>query len=190
LRLLEEMREKRQSPPRPRPSLKMQRISCGTKREPSLKRSMRWRPKRAVKAFSLYELDEGRPRGGGAEGKRNRAQVLDRLARLGQGISPAQRNDFAWFKDAWDSTNARRARSSLARRLCRLGAASAAGTRRRRQNRLFCVPAQRNPEMLWRGGRTRAAVRRRSCGGRSAHAGEEEAAPQHSGRSCGPGQGF
>jgi hypothetical protein len=29
--------------------------------------------------------------------------VLDRLVRLGQGISAAQRNDFAWFKDAWDS---------------------------------------------------------------------------------------
>jgi hypothetical protein len=59
--------------------------------------------KRAVKAFSLYELGEGRSRGGSGEGKRNRAQVLDRLVRLGQGISAAQRNDFAWFKDAWDS---------------------------------------------------------------------------------------
>ena len=28
--------------------------------------------------------------------------MLDRLVRLGQGISPAQRNDYAWFKDAWD----------------------------------------------------------------------------------------
>ena len=28
--------------------------------------------------------------------------MLDRLVRLGQGISPAQRNDFAWFKEAWD----------------------------------------------------------------------------------------
>ena len=43
----------------------------------------------------------GRTRSGGAEGKRNRAQVLDRLVRLGQGISPAQRNDYAWLKDAW-----------------------------------------------------------------------------------------
>ena len=58
--------------------------------------------KRAVKAFSLYELGEGRTRAGGAEGKRNRGQVLDRLVRLGQGISAAQRNDYAWFKDAWD----------------------------------------------------------------------------------------
>ena len=60
--------------------------------------------KRAVKAFSLCELGEGRARSGGAEGKRNRGQVLDRLVRLGQGISPAQRNDYAWFKDAWDCT--------------------------------------------------------------------------------------
>jgi hypothetical protein len=28
--------------------------------------------------------------------------VLDRLVRLGQGISAAQRNDYAWLKDAWD----------------------------------------------------------------------------------------
>ena len=30
-------------------------------------------------------------------------EVLDRLARLGQGLSPAQRNDFRGFKDAWDA---------------------------------------------------------------------------------------
>ena len=53
--------------------------------------------KRAAKAFTLHELGEGRPRGGGTEGKRNRAQVL------GDGISPAQRNDFVRFKEAWDS---------------------------------------------------------------------------------------
>ena len=31
------------------------------------------------------------------------AEVLDRLARLGTGLSPAQRNDFAWWKDKWDA---------------------------------------------------------------------------------------
>ena len=35
--------------------------------------------------------------------KKRRWEVLDRLARLGQGLSPAQRNDFGWFKDAWDA---------------------------------------------------------------------------------------
>ena len=58
--------------------------------------------KRACKAFSLSELGEGRPRGGGAAGAKTRHQVLDRLARLGEGISPSQRNDYAWFKEAWD----------------------------------------------------------------------------------------
>jgi len=58
--------------------------------------------KRAVKTFSLFELGDGRPKEGGIDGKKNRAQVLDRLSRLGQGISAAQRNDFMWFKDTWD----------------------------------------------------------------------------------------
>ena len=35
--------------------------------------------------------------------KKRRWGVLDRLARLGQGLSPAQRNDFKWFKEAWDA---------------------------------------------------------------------------------------
>ena len=29
--------------------------------------------------------------------------MLDRLARLGAGISAGQKNDWQWFKDAWDS---------------------------------------------------------------------------------------
>ena len=29
--------------------------------------------------------------------------VLDKLSMLGQGLSPAQRADFAWFKEAWDA---------------------------------------------------------------------------------------
>jgi hypothetical protein len=59
--------------------------------------------KRAVKAFTLRDLGVGRTKRGCAEGNKNRAQVLDRLGRLGQGISAAQRNGFLWFKDAWDS---------------------------------------------------------------------------------------
>ena len=42
-------------------------------------------------------------RGGGVAAKKRRWEVLDRLARLGQGLSPAQRNDFGWFKETWDS---------------------------------------------------------------------------------------
>ena len=104
LRLLEEMREKRQSLSATKAQLKeAEEILRGKKKRALFETEQALEAKRAVKAFSLYELGEGRPRGGGAEGKRNRAQVLDRLARLGQGISPAQRNDFAWLKDAWDS---------------------------------------------------------------------------------------
>ena len=29
--------------------------------------------------------------------------MLDRLASLGVGLSPGQRNDWAWFKTAWDT---------------------------------------------------------------------------------------
>ena len=35
--------------------------------------------------------------------KKRRWEVLDRFARLGQGLSPAQMNVFGWFKDAWDA---------------------------------------------------------------------------------------
>ena len=59
--------------------------------------------KHAVKSFSRAELGEGCSRGGGVSSKKARGAVLDRLARLGSGLSPAQRNDFAWFKDTWDA---------------------------------------------------------------------------------------
>ena len=59
--------------------------------------------KHAVKTYSLEDLGQGRSRGGGAAGKKRRLEVLDRLARIGQGLSPAQKNDFSWWKDAWDA---------------------------------------------------------------------------------------
>ena len=59
--------------------------------------------KHAVKQFSLEDLGKGRSRGGGVAAKKRRWEVLDRLARLGQGLSPEQRNDFSWFKEAWDA---------------------------------------------------------------------------------------
>ena len=59
--------------------------------------------KHAIKQYSLEDLGKGRSRGGGVAAKKNRWEVLDRLARLGQGLSPAQRNDFKWFKEAWDA---------------------------------------------------------------------------------------
>ena len=57
----------------------------------------------AVKNVSLACMGDAKPRGGGAKAKKVRHQVLDRFASLGTGLSAAQRNDFAWFKDAWDT---------------------------------------------------------------------------------------
>ena len=103
MRLLAELRENRQRPPPPvtKDALEDARAQLRAKKRALFETELALEAKRAVKAFSLYELGDGRTRSGGAEGKRNRAQVLDRLARLGQGISPAQRNDYAWLKDAW-----------------------------------------------------------------------------------------
>ena len=59
--------------------------------------------KYAMKNYSLEELGKGRRNGGGVVAKKRRWEVLDRLARLGQGLSAGQRNDFSWFKEAWDA---------------------------------------------------------------------------------------
>ena len=34
-----------------------------------------------------------------------RFEVLDKLSKLGQGLSDLQKNDFAWFKETWDEYN-------------------------------------------------------------------------------------
>ena len=56
-----------------------------------------------VHTFLLEDLGHGRSRGGGASGHKRRLNVLDRLARLGRGLSPAQRNDSSWWTDSWDA---------------------------------------------------------------------------------------
>ena len=56
----------------------------------------------AVKQFSLSYLGDGEPNCGRARGRNHRHAVLDRVSRLGTGLSPEQRNDWAWFKDEWD----------------------------------------------------------------------------------------
>ena len=58
--------------------------------------------KHAVKSFRLEDLGKGANNAGGAKGKKNRSEVLDRLARLNAGLSAGQRNDWQWFKEAWD----------------------------------------------------------------------------------------
>ena len=57
----------------------------------------------AVKNYTLEELGHGRPRNGGVAGKKKRQEVMDRLCRIGRGLSAGQRNDFGWFKEAWDA---------------------------------------------------------------------------------------
>ena len=38
----------------------------------------------------------------GARAQKARFEVLDRLVHFGVGLSPQQRNDWPWFKEAWD----------------------------------------------------------------------------------------
>jgi hypothetical protein len=59
--------------------------------------------KHALKTFTPELLGDGQPRSGGAKAQKARFDVLDRLARLGVGLSAAQKNDWAWFKSAWDA---------------------------------------------------------------------------------------
>lgn len=58
--------------------------------------------KDALKSYTPEMLGHGR-RGGGVVAHRSRRQeVLDRLASQGS-LTAAQRNDWQWFKDEWDS---------------------------------------------------------------------------------------
>ena len=60
--------------------------------------------KHAAKQFTVEGLGKGATTKRCLDAaKKRRWEVLDRLARLGQGLSPAQRNDFGWFKETWDS---------------------------------------------------------------------------------------
>ena len=56
----------------------------------------------AVKSYSLEDLGAGTANAGGAKGKRNRVEVLERLSHLKAGLSAGQKNDWKWFQYAWD----------------------------------------------------------------------------------------
>ena len=60
--------------------------------------------KYAVKTYTLHALGDGTENGGGHKGRTLRWEVLDRLARLGAGLSDGQKNDWTWFKSSWDET--------------------------------------------------------------------------------------
>ena len=57
----------------------------------------------ALKRYSPETLGQGKPRSGGATARKMRFEVLDRLSKLGTGLTGAQRNDWAWFREAWDA---------------------------------------------------------------------------------------
>ena len=67
-----------------------------------LEAEMRLESKHVIKSFSVEFLGQNHARGGGAAGRKRRFEVLDRLARLGAGLSAPQKNDWTWFKEAWD----------------------------------------------------------------------------------------
>ena len=56
----------------------------------------------AMKTFSMHMLGGTGSKARGREGHKNRFHVLDRLPHLGDGLHPYQRNDFEWWKRAWD----------------------------------------------------------------------------------------
>ena len=59
--------------------------------------------KHAMKTYTVESLGEGSANAGGVQGRKKRLEVLDRMARLGAGLSASQRNDWQWFKEAWDA---------------------------------------------------------------------------------------
>jgi hypothetical protein len=59
--------------------------------------------KHAIKTYTLEALGQGATtKADQNKAKRNRMDVLDRLAKLRPGLSAGQRNDWEWFQQAWD----------------------------------------------------------------------------------------
>ena len=59
--------------------------------------------KHAMKTYTVESLGQGSANAGGVQARKKRLEVLDRMARLGAGLSASQRNDWPWFKEAWDA---------------------------------------------------------------------------------------
>ena len=55
----------------------------------------------AVKSYRLSYLGDKKTNCGGVVCRKRRDEVLDRLSKMGTGLSPSQRNEWAWFKEAW-----------------------------------------------------------------------------------------
>ena len=56
--------------------------------------------KHAIKRYSPEGLGLGNTCGGQAAMKL-RYEVIDKMAKLGSGLTPAQKNEWAWFREAW-----------------------------------------------------------------------------------------
>ena len=56
----------------------------------------------AMKRYSPEALGQGKARSGGVAARRLRYEVLEKMAKLGSGLTPAQKNDWAWLREAWD----------------------------------------------------------------------------------------
>ena len=59
--------------------------------------------KHNIMKMSLSDLGANVRNCGGVAGRNARVHVLNRLAALGSGLSPAQRSDFGWFQREWDA---------------------------------------------------------------------------------------
>ena len=58
--------------------------------------------KHAVRKYDPSEFGHGLKNLGGAPCRKNRLEVLSKVSRVGRGLSVAQREEFDWFKEAWD----------------------------------------------------------------------------------------
>ena len=59
-----------------------------------------------TRSYSVEDLGEGKTtQQDRKKAKKNRMTVLDKLSRVGAGLSPEQMNDFTWFKESWDKAN-------------------------------------------------------------------------------------
>ena len=56
-----------------------------------------------LKRYDPVQLGQGKARCGGPSARKLRYEVMDRMCKLGSGLSSAQRLDWAWFHEAWDA---------------------------------------------------------------------------------------
>ena len=57
--------------------------------------------KHAIKRYSPEGLGLGKNNCGGQAAMKLRYEVMDKMAKLGSGLTPAQKNEWAWFREAW-----------------------------------------------------------------------------------------